>query len=307
MIVEQLDARRVQAAQRELDAVTRQWIEVGVDAGLFVASLNPTGGQIADGISLSRNVAAGNYGAAVVDGVGMVPVLGDIFKGFFRGRRIARAVTRADEALRLARQNMQQVGTIARRRVAARTLTRRMRRRRDEILERYRGCDMARCRADRDAELRELYGPGNLPAPGTGSFRNADGSPAPVGEGVFVPDPNDRTGSDLHEALQNHGAVGIPYSAGRPDLSGFPPPGSSAPDGRAWRVDIEQSLTGDRAADRNASWGAWRERYGSTHSEPRNGHWHHAGDGASMMYVDRDIHGPLSHIGDASINQTPEF
>ena len=41
--------------------------------------------------------------------------------------------------------------------------------------------------------------------------------------------------------------------------------------------------------------------------DPVDGHWHHSGDGASMMYVDRDIHGSLSHVGDASINQTPEF
>ena len=202
---------------------------------------------------------------------------------------------------------MQRVGEIARRKVAARTLSRQMKRRRDAILDKYKGCNSAACRANRDAELRELHGRGNLPAESTGSFRNPDGSPAPVGEGIFVPDPNDPTGARLADALQDHGATGIPYSNGRPDLSGFPPPGSAAPDGRAYRVEIEQSLTGDRVADRDASWGAWREQYGSSNPDPQGGHWHHAGDGASMMYVDQNIHGALSHVGDASVNQTPEF
>ena len=301
------DTPAVRTAQGQLDSATQAWIDAGVEAGLFAASLHPTGGQIADGISLARNVSAGNYGAAVVDGIGMVPVVGDIFKGLFRGRRIADAVRAADSALAAARANMQRVSEIARRKVAAQTLTRRMQARRDEILDRYRGCNEATCRARRDEELRDLYGRGNLPAEGTGSFRNPDGSPAPVGEGVFVPDPSNPTGARLAAALEDHGTSGIPYTNGRPDLSGFPPPGSAAPNGRAWSVEIEQSITGDRIADRDASWGAWRERYGADYPEPTVGHWHHAGDGATMQFVDARIHGRLSHVGDASINQSPEF
>jgi hypothetical protein len=199
------------------------------------------------------------------------------------------------------------VGEIARRKVAARALHGAMRRRRDAIMRKYEGCNNATCRAQRDEELRDLYGRGNLPAEGTGSFRNADGSPAPVGEGVFVPDRSSRTGADLADALEDHGRTGIPYSNGRPDLSGFPPPGSAAPNGRAWSVEIEQSLTGDRVADRNASWGAWRDAHGANNRDPRGGNWHHSGDGATMQYVDQRIHGSLSHVGDAATNQTAEF
>ncbi|MBT0957822.1 HNH endonuclease [Alphaproteobacteria bacterium KMM 3653] len=301
------DTPDVRAAQGNLDAVTQQWVDVGVEAGLFVASLHPTGGQIADGISLARNVSSGNYGAAVVDGIGMVPVLGDLFKGFFRGRRITRAVEAADAALDVARRNMQRVGEIARRKLASRTLRNRIRQRRDDIMRKYEGCNDAVCRQARDEELRDLYGRGNLPAEGTGTWRNADGSPAAVGEGMFVPDPNNPTGARLADALDQHGATGIPYSNGQPDLSGFPPPGSASPNGNAYSVEIEQSLTGDRTADRNASWGAWRDQYGADYDDPTGGHWHHSGDGATMQYVDQDIHGALSHAGDASVNQSPEF
>lgn len=114
-------------------------------------------------------------------------------------------------------------------------------------------------------------------------------------------------GARLAERLTHHNAAGIPYANGQPDLSGFPPPGSAAPDGRAWSVDIEQSLSGDRRADLDASWGTWREQYGANHSDPIRGHWHHSGNGATMQYVDSDIHSAISHTGDASINRSPEF
>lgn len=147
----------------------------------------------------------------------------------------------------------------------------------------------------------------NAKSEGTGAFRNADGSPAPVGEGVFVPDRSTRTGAGRADALLDHRKTGIPSTNRRPDLSGFPPPGSSAPSGPAWSVQIEQSLTSDRVADRNASWGAWRDAHGANNRDPRGGNWHHSGDGATMHYVDQRIHGALSHVGDAATNQTAAF
>ncbi|MFC6588657.1 HNH endonuclease [Sulfitobacter pacificus] len=303
------DTPDVRAAQTRLDAAQAEWVDAGVEAGLLVASLSPVGGQVADGISLARNVAGGNYGAAIVDGIGFVPVLGDVFKGWFRGGRVARRVQQAEELLSAGRRQFQRVSEIARRKAASGVLRRRMQQRRDNIMRKYEGCQDEVCRAARDAELRDMYSQHgrNLPAESTGSFRNPDGSPAPPGEGTFIPNPNDRTGGDLADALDEHGASGIPYSNGQPDLSGFPPRGSAGPDGNAWSVEIEQSLTGERGADRNASWGTWRDQYGDTHRDPSGGHWHHSGDGATMQYVDADIHGALSHSGDASINQSPEF
>lgn len=62
------DTPDVRAAQTRLDAAQAEWVDAGVEAGLLVASLSPVGGQVADGISLARNIAGGNYGAAIVDG-----------------------------------------------------------------------------------------------------------------------------------------------------------------------------------------------------------------------------------------------
>ncbi len=109
----------VQAAQGRLNTAQQQWVDVGIEAGLLVASLNPVGGQIADGISLARNVAGGNYGAALVDAIGFVPFGGDIIKGIFGGRRIARAMRAADDALAAARTGMARATEFAKRRLAA--------------------------------------------------------------------------------------------------------------------------------------------------------------------------------------------
>lgn len=299
----------VRAAQSRLDDASQAWVDVGIEAGLLVASSSPVGGQVADGISLARNVAAGNYVDAIVDGVGFVPVLGDLFKGFFRGRKIKRAVAAADEALGAARKGLERAQEIARRRIASTRFWGAIKRRRDEILKKYKNCNAAPCRKQRDDELRAMYRENgvNLPAESTGTWKNADGTPAALGEGMFVPDPNDPVGANLSRHLSRHNATGIPYENGQPSLSGFPPLGSAGPDGKAWSVDIEHSLAGDRRADRDASWGAWREKYGSDYPDPQRGHWHHSGNGSTMQYVDQDIHSTLSHSGDASFNTSPEF
>ncbi|SFA62709.1 A nuclease of the HNH/ENDO VII superfamily with conserved WHH [Paracoccus halophilus] len=304
-----LDDPGVVAAQSRLDDASRVWVDVGIEAGLLVASSSPVGGQVADGISLARNVAAGNYVDAIVDGVGFVPVLGDLFKGFFRGRKIKRAVEAADKALDAARSGLKRAQEIARRRIASTRYWDAIKRRRDEILKKYESCSKAPCRKQRDDELRAMYRENgvNLPAESTGTWKNADGTPAPLGEGIFVPDPNDPVGAKLADSLEYHGVNGVPYSNGQPDLSGFPPPGAAGPDGKVWSVDIEQSLSGSRDLDKRASWAAWREQYGADFSDPYDGHWHHSGNGSTMQYVDQDIHSALSHTGDASINQTPEF
>lgn len=302
------DTPDVRAAQTRLDAAQAEWVDAGVEAGLLVASLSPVGGR-----SLTVSLWRATWLAAITaQRLWTVSALFRCLATYSKAGSeavVARRVQQAEELLSAGRRQFQHVSELARRKAASGVLRRRMQQRRDNIMRKYEGCQDEVCRAAGDAELRDMYSQHgrNLSAESTGSFRNPDGSPAPPGEGTFIPNPNDRTGGDLADALDEHGASGIPYSNGQPDLSGFPPRGSAGPDGNAWSVEIEQSLTGERGADRNASWGTWRDQYGDTHRDPSGGHWHHSGDGATMQYVDADIHGALSHSGDASINQSPEF
>ncbi len=56
----------VATAQRNLDSATQAWIDVGVEAGLLVASSIPGAGWAADSVSLARSVAAGDVGGMSV-------------------------------------------------------------------------------------------------------------------------------------------------------------------------------------------------------------------------------------------------
>ncbi|KGJ02595.1 hypothetical protein IT41_17130 [Paracoccus halophilus] len=73
----------VAAARRNLDDATQVWIDVGVEAGLLVASSVPGVGWAADTVSLARSAAAGDIGGVVMDVIGFIPFGGDAIKGFF--------------------------------------------------------------------------------------------------------------------------------------------------------------------------------------------------------------------------------
>ncbi|MEL6476715.1 MAG: HNH endonuclease [Pseudomonadota bacterium] len=291
----------VRAAQSARDGAQQVYIDLGIEAGLLVASTNPVGGQIADGISLASNLAGGNYGAALVDGLGFIPFGGDALKGLIRGNSIRRRMVQADRVLSAARTALSRAQTFARRRIASSQYWQGIKRRRDQVLDRFGTCNTQACRQARDAEMGRVS---RLPDPNTGTWRNADGTPGVAGDGLFV--PND--GTRLHTALSAHpnGSQGIPFSNGQPDLSAFPPSGSAAPGGGPFSVEIEQSLAGDRTADRAASWGQWRAD-NPGRPDPQGGIWHHTGDGVTMQYVDQDIHGALAHQGGVAMNTSQEF
>jgi hypothetical protein len=298
----------VQAAQGRLNTAQQQWVDIGIEAGMLVASTNPVGGQVVDGISLARNVAAGDYGGALVDAIGFIPFGGDAIKGFFRGRKIARAMRAADDALAAARTGMARATEFAKRRLAASEYWQAIQRRRQAILDKYANCRRKECADDRD---RELEAQSNLPSRENGDWVDANGNRVPAGTGNFVP----KEGTRLHDALTAHQnpVTGIPYTNGQPDLSGFPPPGrgNAGPNGGAYSVEIPQAIGADRTAngvaDRNAAWGEWRQQYGTTNGDPQGGNWHHTGDGVTMQYVDREVHGALSHQGAGSMNTDVDF
>lgn len=293
----------VAAAQRGLDDATQAWIDAGVEAGLLVASSIPGVGWAADSVSLARSAAAGDIAGVVMDAIGFIPFGGDAIKGFFRGRRIKRALAAADEAMAAARTGVSRAQEFARRRMAASRYWGAIKRRRDEIKDAYKNCKTEACK---EARKRELEQTTRLPSRQQGEWKNADGSPALPGEGVFVP----KEGTRLHDALSEHQqpVTGVPFKDGQPDLSGFPPSGrgNSAPGGGPYTVEIEQSLTGDRSADATEAWRQRAEDFPGTNN-PERGVWHHTGDGVTMQYVDSQVHGSLAHQGGVAMNTSPEF
>ncbi|MEJ6405056.1 HNH endonuclease [Yoonia sp. 2307UL14-13] len=301
-------ATPVSRAQAHLDSVSSQWVEIGKEAGLLVASSHPAGGQVVDGISFATNFDAGNYGAALVNAIGFVPIAGDGIKALVRGNSIKNRMERINDALAAARTGVSRAQTFARRRMAAAQQWAGIKRRRDEIIDRYRNCRTASCADERDDLLRQQS---RLPAKDKGDWVDENGNRVPAGQGLFKP----KEGTPMHRALSDHQdpVRGIPYTDGKPDLTSFPPLGRTnrAPDGSAYQVEIEQSLgtnkSANRSADLDASWGQWREDYPDAGRDPEFGQWHHEPDGVTMTYVDKDVHGALAHEGAASLNTSPEF
>ena len=259
----------VAQAQTRLDSISEQWVEIGKEAGLLVASSSPVGGQIADGISLASNLSSGNYGGALVDAIGFIPFGGDAFKGLVRGSSIARRTRRINNALSAARSRLSRAQTFARRRVAASDHWAAIKRRRQAIKNKYKNCRTGKCADERDELLRKES---RLPAKEKGDWVDKNGNRVPAGQGFFKP----KEGTPLHSALSQHQkpVEGIPYTDGKPDLSGFPPRGrhNSRPDGKPYQVEIDQSLGEDKGAnqtaDRNAAWGQWRQNNPNARKDP---------------------------------------
>lgn len=304
------DSPAVNNAQAQIDAQNQILIDLAKEAGLLAASSSPVGGQIVDGASLAHNLAQGNIGGAILDGIGFVPVFGDAAKGAIRGTRIARAVARANRAMDAATASLasaRRLQRLARTRRAAGTYWDRVRQRRQAIIDKYKDCNTKACRDARDKELR---GVSRLPANG-GKWVDEAGNPVPAGTGRWLPDE----GSSLHNALGRHQqpVTGVPFNDGKPDFSGFPPRGYDSPP----RVEIEMS--GNSARDISAARQQYYADTGTrTPSSGGPGTWHHEPDGVTMSYVDKDVHtayqlpngSPNSgtpHAGGDSMTRDPAF
>lgn len=273
---------------------------------LLLASTSPAGGQVADAYSMGKNIAQGSYGWAIVDGLGLIPLIGDGIKGLAKGTSLTLAASRVAKSLETAKAALARTRAFARTKAAAGEYWRRVKAKRDEIIRKYGECKTEACKRERDAELRRVN---RLPANG-GKWVDAHGNPVPAGSGFWKPDE----GTSLHNALSRHQSPvqGVPFHDGRPDFTGFPPRGfDSTP-----QVPIEMS--GRSSADTTAAHNAYKDLTGTdTKYSGAPGTWHHESDGVTMSYVDKDIHtayraaeGPNSgtpHSGGDSMIRDPEY
>lgn len=297
---------QVTRAQADVDRINAELFDLGVETAKLVASSSPVGGQIVDGASAISNIAQGNWGAAFLDGLGMIPIGGDALKGAIRGTRIARALSRAQDALKVASGALTRARVFAKTRTAAKTYWDAIKARRDAILNRFRDCKAEACRKLRDDELARVN---RLPRTG-GKWVDANGNPAAAGSGFWKPD----AGTPLHDSLSRHQSPvqGVPFADGKPDFSGFPPQGFD----RTPQVEIDMKGT---RADLGAAANELIAKGGPDTRGPGGvGTWHHEPDGVTMSYVDKDVHtayrradgaanSGTPHMGGDSMTRDPEF
>lgn len=294
-------------ARSDLTALEAEYATLAADGTLAAAGfLPPPWGTAADVTSLGRSLFRGDWGGAVLDAIGLVPIAGDAVKAgkiAERLRALESAIAAASQrVLRHARNLMDARRTTAN--AYWNDIVTRGRRRFDEATS---ACTTQACREAKVGEIGEHYK--RTPVSG-GRWTNGM-----RGDGLFVPDAGSPLGRALQDfngnpALRRPGSPlpGIPYRDGFPVFDDFVVPAGS---GRA-QVDILQSGVDD--LDFAAADDALREATGFTRRDLRQQHgnltWHHHQDGVTMQLVPTELHGSrygVGHSGGASLNDREAF
>ncbi|WP_308917988.1 HNH endonuclease [Jannaschia sp. LMIT008] len=274
-----VDHGALRADHDRLQNMGREYADLAVEGGLAAAgALPPPFGTVADAASLGRSLWRGDWGGALMDAVGFIPIVGD-------GAKAGRLANRLNDLRRsLDTLNTGVARGLNRTRDAARAHWNRIRRQNSQA---YRDA-LARCnntQACKDAAALEK-GPQyrNTPTSNTGTWDPPEGR----GDGVFTP---------------NNGGPPITYRNGFPDYSGH----VHAQNVGGVRVPsaVDIPMTGRNRTDFALADEAMRSRVPGW--ERPDGHtWHHHEDGVTMQLVPRNIHATgdgaaTPHMGGASL------
>lgn len=294
---------KVNKAEKELADLDKVYQDIAAEAALAGASMAPPPfGTVADVVSIGRSLWSGDWGGALLDVVGLVPVIGDGIKGTAKGAKILAKLDEVEAAIKAAKAALarKKSALISKRKNAAQQYWADVKARgKPEYDDAVKNCSTAACR-----EMAALKkGPQYAYAPKNGTNGNWSGE---RGDGDWIPTP----GSKLDEGLQGfnnrHGTNHdrITYRDGFPDYDPFIYKG---PGGVPGRVEIP---LGGGSKDFPVADRAMREKLGDPNwTRPADYTWHHTPDGATMELVPTSVHGfPKSgHAGGTSLTKKPEF
>ena len=292
-------------AEKELADLTEKYGEIAADAGLAAASLlPPPAGTAADVISLGKSLITGDWGGALLDVVGFVPLAGDAIKAAGKGTKLAKRMAQIEDAIKVAKAALarKRAAFIAARKDAAlkywSDIKKKGKAAYDEAIKK---ASVKDCPDD----FAKLKGEHYQYNPKTGKNGSWTGE---RGDGDWIP----TKGSDLDKALDKFNKSQkppttfdrVPYEGGFPKYDNFV---YKTPDGRAARVEIPQ--VGGRKDFATAD-DAMREMLGDPDwVRPKGYTWHHKQDGVTMELVPTDIHGfpETGHAGGSSVLENPDF
>lgn len=268
---EGVDVATTRTAYSELQQLNKKYGELAADTGLAGASmLPPPYGTAADLVSLGKSLWTGQWGNALFDAVGIVPLAGDLIKG----GRIANKLNDFRKALDVASTGLNRAFDSTK---AAAT------RYWDDIAKANKKAyqdALAKCngsRACREAAALEK-GPQYANTPTSG--KNGEWVTGERGDGVWKP---------------ANGGPEITYSNGFPNYSGH----------AAQTVDIP--MKGNRTTDFTAADQAVRDQLGDPDwRRPAGYTWHHNENGTTMELIPSSIHATgqgasTPHMGGASL------
>jgi len=98
---------KIKQAEKELKQLEEQYKELAADAALTAASFAPPPfGTAADVVSIGKSLWSGDWGGALLDAVGLIPVVGDTIKGATKGTKIAAKMDEVADAIKVARAKL---------------------------------------------------------------------------------------------------------------------------------------------------------------------------------------------------------
>jgi hypothetical protein len=98
---------QIKQAEKELKQLEEQYKELAADATLTAASMAPPPwGTAADVVSIGKSLWSGDWGGALLDAVGLIPVVGDTIKGASKGTKIAAKMDEVADAIKAARKKL---------------------------------------------------------------------------------------------------------------------------------------------------------------------------------------------------------
>jgi hypothetical protein len=94
-------------AEKELKQLEDKYKELAADAALTAASFAPPPfGTAADVVSIGKSLWSGDWGGALLDVVGLIPIVGDTIKGATKGTKIAAKMDEVQDAIKAARETL---------------------------------------------------------------------------------------------------------------------------------------------------------------------------------------------------------
>ena len=293
---------KIAQAENELAQLEKAYAEMAADATLMAGSMAPPPwGTAADVASIGKSLWAKDWGGALIDVVGVLPLGGDAAKGVLKGTKLAAKMDEVADSLKLIR------ATLARRKAA-------LIGNRKKAAQKYWADIKAKGKAKYDAAIKKnstkeciedaakFKGPQYQYTPKSGKNGNWDGE---RGDGKWIPTKDSPLDKALKEYNQKHKTKinHLEYKDGFPDYDDFIP----VVNGKKARVEIPQK-GGDK--DFGPADDAMREMLGDPNwTRPKDYTWHHKEDGVTMELVPTPIHGfPESgHLGGTSTVKKPEF
>lgn len=294
---------KVRQAEKELDQLDSAYAEIAADAALMAGSMAPPPfGTVADVVSIGKSLWTGDWGGALLDVVGLVPVAGDAIKGAGKGAKIANKMRQVKKALKAARAALARERTaliLGRKNAAKKYWAEIKKKGKAAYDEAIKKCSVKTC----PEELATKKGPQYQYTPKSGKNGGWAGQ---RGDGDWIPTKGSDLDSALKEYNKKHGTKfdRVPYKDGFPDYDNFI---YKAPDGTPARVEIPQ-VGGKK--DFTSADKAMRDKLGDPDWERPEGYtWHHKEDGVTMELVPEDIHGfpETGHAGGTSLSQDPDF